>query len=82
VVNVPIIKWSVDWWNTLHQPASVVKMGGPAIDGSMLVPLLLMALGFKAYWVTVLILRGRSEIAAQKIRVIRMSQIHAAARGE
>jgi heme exporter protein C len=82
VVNVPIIKWSVDWWNTLHQPASVVKMGGPAIDGSMLVPLLLMALGFKAYWVCVLILRGRAEIAAQKIRVIRMAQIHAAARGE
>ncbi|CAA7621853.1 heme exporter subunit; membrane component of ABC superfamily [Candidatus Terasakiella magnetica] len=81
-VNVPVIKWSVDWWNTLHQPASVVKMGGPAIDPSMLVPLLLMAVGFKAYWITVLILRGRSEIAAQKVRIIRMAQIHAASRGE
>ena len=81
-VNIPVIKWSVDWWNTLHQPASVVKMGGPAIDPSMLVPLLLMALGFKAYWISILILRGRAEIAAQKIRVIRMAQIHAASRGE
>ncbi len=81
-VNIPVIKWSVDWWNTLHQPASVVKMGGPAIDPSMLVPLLLMALGFKAYWISILILRGRAEIAAQKIRIIRMAQIHAASRGE
>lgn len=72
----------MDWWNTLHQPASVVKSGGPAIDPSMLVPLLLMAFGFKAYWVTVLILRGRAEIAAAKIRTIRMAQIHAAAQGE
>ena len=42
VVNVPIIKFSVDWWNTLHQPASVVRMGGPSIDPSMLWPLLMM----------------------------------------
>jgi heme exporter protein C len=77
-VNIPIIKWSVDWWNTLHQPASVVKMGGPAIDAAMLVPLLLMALGFQAYRVTVLILRARAEIANAKIFVIRMAQVHAA----
>ena len=44
VVNVPIIKFSVDWWNTLHQPASVTRVGLPAIDPAMLVPLLLMAL--------------------------------------
>src|SRR6187431_305358 len=45
-VNVPIIKFSVDWWNTLHQPASIFRMGGSAIDPSMLRPLLVMALGF------------------------------------
>jgi heme exporter protein C len=81
-INVPVIKWSVDWWNTLHQPASVVKLGGPAIDPKMLLPLLLMALGFKAYWITVLILRTRAEIAGAKIRTIRMAQVHAAAKGE
>lgn len=78
VVNVPIIKWSVDWWNTLHQPASVVKMGGPAIDAQMMVPLILMAVGFKAYWVLVLILRGRAEIASAKLRTIRMAELHRA----
>ncbi|MEO0034772.1 MAG: hypothetical protein RLZZ501_795 [Pseudomonadota bacterium] len=81
-VNIPVIKFSVDWWNTLHQPASVVKIGGPAIDPSMLLPLLLMAFGFKAYWVTVLLLRGRAEIAAQKIRVLRLARVQAAAQGE
>lgn len=75
-VNVPIIKFSVDWWNTLHQPASVVKMGGPSIDPSMLVPLLVMGLAFKAYYVSVLLLRIKSEIAEAKIRAIRMTEVH------
>ncbi|MBI5164610.1 MAG: heme ABC transporter permease [Magnetospirillum sp.] len=81
-VNLPVIKFSVDWWNTLHQPASVAKMGGPSIDPSMLVPLLLMAAGFKAYWLMVLILRARAEIAAAKVHTIRMAQVHAAGQGE
>src|SRR6266704_969292 len=46
VVDLPIIKFSVDWWNTLHQPASILRAGGPTIDVSMLIPLLVMALGF------------------------------------
>ncbi|MBY0430158.1 MAG: heme ABC transporter permease [Rhodospirillales bacterium] len=75
-VNVPIIKFSVDWWNTLHQPASLGRMGMPKIDPSMLWPLLLMCLAFTTYFVTVLILRVRSEIAAAKIRSIRMLQVH------
>ncbi|HSK41853.1 MAG TPA: heme ABC transporter permease, partial [Arenibaculum sp.] len=70
-VNVPIIKFSVDWWNTLHQPASVVRMGGPAIDPSMLWPLLVMALAFKAYFATVVLLRLRSELALRKIQLLR-----------
>ena len=48
VVNLPIIKFSVDWWNTLHQPASVVRLGGPSIALSMLLPLLVMAVGVYA----------------------------------
>jgi heme exporter protein C len=71
-VNVPIIKFSVDWWNTLHQPASVLRAGGPAIHESMLAPLLLMALAFKAYYVWVLLIRIRAEIAAGKIRAARL----------
>jgi heme exporter protein C len=74
VVNVPIIKFSVDWWNTLHQPASVVRMGGPSIDPSMLWPLLMMGLAFTAYFVTVVLLRVRSEIAAHKIQTLRLTQ--------
>ncbi|WP_026345198.1 heme ABC transporter permease [Novispirillum itersonii] len=75
-VNVPIIKFSVDWWNTLHQPASVVKMGGPAIDPAMLVPLLVMTVGFKAYYVTLLLLRIKAEVADAKIRSLRLTEIH------
>ncbi len=73
-VNVPIIKFSVDWWNTLHQPASVLRMGGPSIHPSMLWPLLVMALAFKAYYVVVLILRVRAELAARRLRVLRMAR--------
>ena len=45
-INIPIIKFSVDWWNTLHQPASVFRLGGSTIDPSLLWPLLVMAIGF------------------------------------
>ncbi len=75
-VNVPIIKFSVDWWNTLHQPASVMKMGGPSIDGSMLWPLLLMAVAFKTYYLWVLLVRIRAEIVGNKIRILRLKQVH------
>lgn len=69
-VNVPIIKFSVDWWNTLHQPASVVKMGGPAIHASMLTPLLLMGVGFTTYYLWVMLIRIRHEVAANKLRAL------------
>src|SRR5258706_15597590 len=45
-INIPIIKFSVDWWNTLHQPASVIRLGGPSIYPTILIPLLMMALAF------------------------------------
>jgi len=62
VVNIPIIHYSVVWWNTLHQGATVTKMGTPSIATSMLIPLLLMALAFKLYFVTVVLLRARNEV--------------------
>ena len=75
VVNVPIVKFSVDWWNTLHQPATISKLDSPSIDGSMAAPLLLMAAGFMAYYVTVLIPRVRAAIARRRIRNLRLAQV-------
>jgi len=72
-VNVPIIKFSVDWWNTLHQPASVVKIGGPSIHLSMLAPLLIMVVGFTTFYVAVLIMRMRTEIVTAKLRSLQMN---------
>ncbi|HLQ26203.1 MAG TPA: heme ABC transporter permease [Acidiferrobacterales bacterium] len=62
VINIPIIHFSVQWWNTLHQAASVSKIGAPAIHPSMLTPLLLMALAFQLYFFTVVLLRMRNTI--------------------
>ncbi|HYB10853.1 MAG TPA: heme ABC transporter permease [Alphaproteobacteria bacterium] len=81
-VNVPIIHFSVEWWNTLHQPASVFRMGGPTIAPEMLLPLFLMAFGFTFYFVTVLLLCVRTEIAARKLRVLRLSAFQKAAGAE
>ena len=75
-VNLPIIKFSVEWWHTLHQPASVVRLDGPTIHSSMLWPLLLMIIGFTAFYLAILVIRTRSEIAAAKIRNIRLGQVH------
>jgi heme exporter protein C len=72
VVNVPIIKFSVDWWNTLHQPASLTRLDAPAIDPAMLVPLLMMAVGFKLYFLAVLIIRMRVLLMARRIRALHM----------
>ena len=71
VINLPVIKFSVEWWNTLHQPASVVKMGGPSIDPSMLWPLLVMAAAYKAYFITVMLWRMKGEMAARRLQALR-----------
>jgi len=72
VVNLPIIKFSVDWWNTLHQPASVMRIGGPRIDVSMLVPLLVMATGFTLLFITLLLLRMRTVLNERKAMALRL----------
>ncbi|MEK9673438.1 MAG: heme ABC transporter permease [Rhodospirillaceae bacterium] len=73
-VNVPIIKFSVDWWNTLHQPASIVRMGGPKIDGSMLWPLLLMIAGFSTWFGWLMLVRMRAELISSRARAKRRLQ--------
>ncbi len=61
VVNIPIIHYSVEWWNTLHQGATVAKFDKPSMDVSMLIPLLLMALAFKLFYFAVVLVRTRNE---------------------
>ena len=70
-VNIPIIKFSVDWWNTLHQPATISKLSSPSIDISMMVPLFIMTLATFLFLVTVFFIRLRIEIIDNKILRIR-----------
>lgn len=67
VINLPVIKFSVEWWNTLHQPASLLRLDGPTLDGTMLRPLLVMLAAFTTYFVTLFLWRIKAEIAAQRI---------------
>ena len=62
VVNIPIIKYSVEWWNTLHQPATISKLGKPSMDFDMLVWLLVMLAGFICFFAAVLLTRVRAEV--------------------
>ncbi len=81
VVILPIIKFSVDWWNTLHQPASVLKMGGSTIHPDLLRPLLISAVGFTILFL-VLHLKGmRNEILRRRVKALTMAEVERAARG-
>jgi heme exporter protein C len=80
-INVPIIKFSVDWWNTLHQPASIMRMGGPAIDPSMLVPLLLMAAAFQLFFFAALIARMKAELLSARLRTAMFNRLRAGTTG-
>jgi heme exporter protein C len=74
LIDIPIIKFSVDWWNTLHQPASVFRAGGSTISGSMLWPLLVMAIGASALFLTLHFMALRNEILRRRIaRLTRLS---------
>jgi heme exporter protein C len=71
VINLPIIKFSVDWWNTLHQPASVFRMGGPTIAPILLWPLFVMALGFMFFFAALLMIRMRSALLEARLRALK-----------
>lgn len=68
VVNLPIIKFSVDWWSTLHQPASVFRLSGPTIHASMLWPLMTMAIGATVLFITLHLMATRNEILRRRLR--------------
>jgi heme exporter protein C len=71
-VNVPIIHFSVEWWHTLHQSASVFRLGGPTIDSAMLWPLGFMALGVTLLYGVLLIIRMQTEILLRRARSLRL----------
>ena len=77
-INLPIIKFSVDWWNTLHQPSSVLRLGGPSIHPSILMPLLVMALAFTLLFLTLHMAAMRNEILRRRVRTLRLLQAHGA----
>ncbi len=70
-LNLPIIKFSVEWWHTLHQPASILRSGGVAIDSQMLLPLLLMAAGFFTLYLFILSLRMETALLQARIKRLR-----------
>ncbi|MFN5713493.1 MAG: heme ABC transporter permease CcmC, partial [Bradyrhizobium sp.] len=73
-INIPIIKFSVDWWNTLHQPASVLRMGGSTLDKAFLWPLLVMAIAFSLLFITLHLAAMRNEILRRRVRSLQMMQ--------
>lgn len=76
VLNLPIVKFSVDWWNTLHQPASILRSGGMAIDASMLWPLFTMFAGLQAFFLLMVIQRMR--LLLGQARLARLAGQHGA----
>jgi heme exporter protein C len=78
-INVPIIKFSVDWWNTLHQPASVIRLGGSTIHPTILIPLLTMIVAFTLLFLTLHLAAMRNEILRRRVRTMMMRHADAAA---
>jgi heme exporter protein C len=74
-VNLPIIKFSVDWWDSLHQQATVIREGGPSMPGSMLLPLFLMAFGYMAFFGAMVLLRMHTVLAKKRVPKRRVSTV-------
>ena len=72
VVNLPIVKFSVDWWNTLHQPASVTRLAAPGMHVDMLMPLLACAVGFTLLFATIVLARTRAAVMERRIRSLEL----------
>jgi heme exporter protein C len=76
---LPVIRFSVDWWNTLHQPASVLRLGGAAIHPSILLPLLVMAAAFAALFAALHLLAMRNEIRRRRVKSLSLLEVERAA---
>jgi heme exporter protein C len=76
-INIPIIKFSVDWWNTLHQPASVLRLSGPSIHPSILVPLIVMVVAFTLLFLTLHLAAMRNEILRRRLRTMLLMRAEA-----
>src|SRR5580698_11043505 len=72
-INVPIIKFSVDWWNTLHQPASILRLGGPSIHPTLLYPLLWMMATFALLFIVLVLLRTDTEIDRRRLEAAELA---------
>ena len=80
VVILPVIKFSVDWWNTLHQPSSVLKLSGSTIHSSILIPLLVMAAGALLLFITMHLMAMRNEIRRRRLKANQLRAVERAAR--
>ena len=78
-INIPIIKFSVDWWNTLHQPASVLRLGGSTIHPTILVPLIVMLIAFTLLFLTLHLAAMRNEVMRRRLRTMLVMQADARA---
>jgi heme exporter protein C len=78
-INIPIIKFSVDWWNTLHQPASVLRLGGSTIHPTILVPLIVMLIAFTLLFLTLHLAAMRNEVMRRRLRAMLVMQADARA---
>ena len=72
-INVPIVKFSVDWWSTLHQPASVFRIDGPTIHPALLLPLLVMALAYAMLFLSLWLMRVKTEILRRRIHQMQIA---------
>jgi heme exporter protein C len=70
LINIPVVKFSVDWWSTLHQPASVFRLDGPTMHASYLTPLLVCAVGFSFLFGAMLLAAMRNEILRRRVRTL------------
>jgi heme exporter protein C len=75
IVMLPIIKFSVEFGNTLHQPASIIRAGGPTIDNALLVPLLIMAIGFTLMFVAMHLKAMRNEILRRRVKSLQLAEV-------
>jgi heme exporter protein C len=78
VAILPVIKFSVEWWNTLHQPASVMKMGGPSMHASIFWPLMINALGFTLLFAALHMQAMRNEVMRRRVRALQLVEVQRA----